>query len=145
MLRLFHALTRHRCVRFLVAGGTSATITVGTVFVLTTFYHVWYVMATAAGFIFAVCVNFALQKWWTFRERDIAKVHTQSVHFFVVNGINFFLNGLLVVFFVEHVGLWPVAAQVCSAVVLAVESFIAYTYIFRPRGDASVTVDVPYA
>lgn len=142
MLRLFHALTRHRCVRFLIAGGTSAMVTVGTVFVLTTLYHVWYVVATATGFILAVCVNFALQKWWTFRERGISKVRSQSAHFFVVNGINFFLNGVLVVFFVERVGLWPVAAQVCSAAVLAVESFIAYTYIFRPRDDAPI--DIPY-
>ncbi|MBP9760297.1 MAG: GtrA family protein [Candidatus Pacebacteria bacterium] len=131
MLRLFRYFTQFKLVRFIISGGTSAVVTIGTVFVLTHIYDVWYLTATWTGFLLAVLVNFLLQKFWTFRDRTLVDAHKQSVGFVVVNGINFFVNSALMIFFVEHLDLWPVVAQVCSAVLIACESFIAYSFIFR--------------
>lgn len=131
MLRLFHLFTRYKIVRFVLSGGTSAGVTIGTVFVLTHIYDVWYLTATWTGFLLAVSVNFLLQKFWTFRDRALSDTHKQSAGFLVVNGINFFVNSALMIFFVEYLDFWPVVAQACSAALIACESFIAYSFIFR--------------
>lgn len=136
MLRLLHLFTQYKIVRFVISGGMSAGVTIGTVFVLTHIYDVWYLTATWTGFLLAVSVNFLLQKFWTFRDRALVDTHKQSAGFLAVNGINFFVNSAFMIFFVEYLDFWPVLAQVCSAALIACESFIAYSFIFR-RDSAS--------
>ena len=131
MIKLFYFFTSFKIVRYLISGGFSAGVTIGTVYLLTEVYAVWYVIAAAVGFVLAVAVNFTLQKFWTFKEKTLKTAHKQYVGFSAVNGINFFLNEMLVVFFVEHVGFAPFIAQFFSAIIIALESFFAYSFIFK--------------
>lgn len=131
MGRLFHFVTRFRPVRFIISGGTAACIHISTVYFLTEIYDIWYLFATIAGFCLAVSVNFTLQKFWTFREKTARQVHRQTTLFFLVNGINLLLNGVLMVILVENMHLWPVLAQIAASGLIAIESFVLYTFIFR--------------
>jgi putative flippase GtrA len=131
VITFFQHLLRFTIIRFLIGGSVAATVTIGTVFILTEVYDVWYLFAAITGSSFAICINFILQKFWTFRETTLTRAHTQTAHFFLVNIGNLILNAVLMVFFVEVVGLWPVFAQVCSGGLIAIESFLAYSFIFR--------------
>lgn len=136
MVRLIQYFIRFKVVRFIISGGSAACVTIGTVFILTELLEVWYLAASALGFVCAVMVNFLLQKFWTFRESSFTHAHRQTISFFTVNVVNFFINGSLMFIFVEYFHVLPVVAQVCSAAVIAMESFIMYTLIFRVTHSA---------
>lgn len=135
MLNLLSGCT---LVRFFMSGGTAATISIGTVYVMTHVYTYHYLLAATVGFLLAVTFNFLMQKLWTFRERSVTNVHRQSAYFFTINGLNFLLNAGLMLFLVEKLHLWPVVAQFLAAMLLAAESFVAYSLIFKQAVPAHV-------
>ncbi|MCF7815419.1 MAG: GtrA family protein [Candidatus Pacebacteria bacterium] len=122
-----------RIFRFLFSGGTSASIHIGIVFILTDVFDVWYRYATTFGFLGAVTFNFIMQKFFTFRNTDTQTVHKQSLLFFLVASMNFFVNYVLMIFFVERVGLAPVVAQIVVAMIIAVWSYLAYSKLFKNK------------
>lgn len=135
MRALIHTFLSYKVIRFLISGGLSATIHIGTVFVLNHLLGIWYLYATAFGFLCAVVFNFIMQKFFTFQNTQTQTMHHQSIVFFCVALINFTMNGALMVFFVERIGLIPVIAQIVVALIIAVWSYIAYGRLFRVQSS----------
>jgi putative flippase GtrA len=131
MVTLFQFLRRSRILRFLISGGTAATVHVSIVYILTEVHDTWYLQATIVGFLVALSVNFLLQKFWTFDESVKGFIHTQSIAFFLVNTANLIVNAVLMMVFVETLAVVPSVAQICSSGLIAGESFLLYRYIFR--------------
>jgi putative flippase GtrA len=138
MLTIVRLFTRYKLVRFIISGGIGATVHLGVVFILTHVFGVWYLYATSAGFMLAIGVSFVLQKFWTFQNVTTDLVHKQGTMFTGVAVFNFILNGFLMSIFVENFGLMPVVAQAGTSVLIAFESFLAYSLLFREQGGGVV-------
>jgi len=87
-----------------------------------------YLRSTSIAFIAGLSVGFLLQKLWTFRDLEVYRTPRQFVMFFVIGGVNLFINGLLMYFFIEEIGIWYINAQLVTAIVLSFESFIMNRY-----------------
>ncbi len=120
-------------IRFLISGGTATAVNVGTLYVLTEFAGLWYILSSVVAFVLAFCVSFTMQKWWTFAERSTHRVGSQAGLYFAVALGNLGLNTLLLYVLVEWFGLWYVIAQLIASAIIAAESFLLYRFvIFGP-------------
>ncbi len=137
--QLVHLWTSVKLVRYLFAGSIGAMVHVGTVFVCTHMFDIWYRVSTIIGFFLSVSVSFYLQKHWTFREHEISHAGKQFLQFVSIGGINFVLNISIMILMVEVLHLWPVAAQILTSGIVAVESFLLYSLIFRTVERRAVT------
>ena len=101
----------------------------------------WYLLGSVLGFLVALAVTFALQKYWTFR--DFTKEHMKRQFFsytavaVVSLGLNLLLLHLskLIVesFDFDFFHTWYLVAQIAIIVLLAGCSFLAnYFLTFRP-------------
>ena len=63
--------TQMRIVRFLISGSSAAGINLGTLFVLTHFFDVWYLLSSVVAFSVSFFVSFTLQKFWTFNDASL--------------------------------------------------------------------------
>lgn len=117
-------------VRYIISGGSAAVLNIGTLFVLTHFFGVWYLISSVVAFLVGFLVSFTLQRTWTFdlRTADGLARHT-SLYFVVALG-NTFLNTVLVFCLVEYMHVWYVAAQIIAGLLIAVTSFFVYKRIF---------------
>lgn len=131
MLSLLHKVLSYKFIRFLIAGGTSAVVHIGIVFIATHIFSVWYLFATIIGFLCAVGINFTMQKFFTFRDTQAKAVHIQSFLFFLVSSINLIVNSALMIFFVEYAGLQPVIAQISTSALIAIWSYLIYKKLFH--------------
>lgn len=122
--------------RYLVSGGTAATVNIGLLYVFTEKFGVWYLAASVLSFCCAFAVSFAMQKWWTFRDRGIDMVGLQLGLFLGVALVNLGLNTLLMYVFTDVLGIWYVLSQVLSSGLIAIESFIAYRLFIFKRQQA---------
>lgn len=109
--------------RYLVAGGSAAVVDLGLLYVLTEWLGFHYLLSAALAFIVAFCVSFFLQKFWTFQDHSVERVHSQAVLYFVIAIANLGLNTLLMYIFVEHFHLGYFAAQIFVGALLACGSF----------------------
>ena len=126
-----HHVGVRRVVRFLISGVSAALVNFFVLYVLTEFFGLWYLFSSAIAFITAFAVSFVMQKFWTFDSAETHKIKHQLPMHLSVAVVNLVLNLVIVYFLVEYVHLWYVLAQVVANIVLAVESFFAFRWIFR--------------
>jgi glycosyltransferase involved in cell wall biosynthesis len=117
--------------RFLISGTIAAIVHVGTLYILAEYVGIWYLLASSGAFVVAFAVSFTMQKFWTFHDKDKAKVKRQLPQHFMVASVNFWLNIGLMYLFVEYAGVWYILAQLMSSSLIAVESFLLFRLIFR--------------
>ena len=130
-----HAKKHQQVLRFLVAGGLAFAVNIVSLYALTDFLHIHYLVSTVLAFLIAFNVSFILQKFWTFRDHSKDNVHVQLQLYLGMQLINLGLNATLMYIFVEYLHIWYVLSQTIIALMLAVAAFlINKAYIFKPRG-----------
>ncbi len=120
-----------RLILFLIAGGSAATFQLIVYYILSRIFDIQYLLASGISFTLAVIVSFLLQKYVTFENRD-KNISGQFSLFFVLALINLNMNTILMVVFVERLGMYDIYAQMSCMMTIAVWSFFIYKYlIFR--------------
>ena len=88
--------------RFSVVGASGAVVDFGTYTLLTRVVHLYFLTATAISVLLAICSNFVLNKYWTFRKGKSEKTASEYTKFLVVSVANYFLNIGITYYIVEH-------------------------------------------
>jgi putative flippase GtrA len=99
-------------------------------------FGVWYIAASAIGFIAGAVNGFLLNRRWTFREH-VGDALT-PVRWFVVQGFGLLLNLGLVYLFANDGHLDMLLAQACATAIVTVLTFIANrAWTFRTHPAAA--------
>ena len=123
-----------RVIRYGISGVTAAIVNLGTLYVATTVFGIWYLTGSVLGFFMGLGISFTLQKFWTFRDKPLHDAHRQFARYLVVILSNLLLNTALVYFLVEHAGVWYLFAQILATAIIAVVGYFGYRYfVFRDR------------
>ena len=118
--------------RFLLAGVTAAVFQLATYILFTRALEWWYLLASTVSFVLTVIVSFLLQKFFTFRHRELSSVSRQFGFFGVLSLCNLGLNTLYMFLFVDILQLPDFYAQVLAIGLIAVSSFFLYRqFIFK--------------
>ncbi|MBI2640203.1 MAG: GtrA family protein [Candidatus Sungbacteria bacterium] len=123
-------------VRFCVAGAAGVIAYYAALYGLTEYFGVWYVISTVIGFVLNTGLNFALQKFWTFQNKETRMVGRQLA-LYVAMTISFLIgNTVFLYLMVEYLYMWYIGAQVILTAVISVLSFIISGKIFtNERSD----------
>lgn len=120
--------------RYVISGVTVATFELALLYAFTQFLGVWYLFSAVLAFLFAFCLSFSLQKFWTFQDTKREGVHKQASLYLFVSVCNLCVNVVLLYILVQIFGIWYMFAQVIVDAVIAVSSFLVYKFlIFNER------------
>jgi glycosyltransferase involved in cell wall biosynthesis/putative flippase GtrA len=123
---------RNILLRYLVAGITAASSNILLFYLFTYPLDIWYLYSSVIAYFLSFFLSFALQKFWTFRDKSVDKVHHQFIKYGAVALIGVGVNSLCMFFFVDILNIWPILAQVMTGAIIAVFNFFAYkTFIFK--------------
>ena len=118
-------------IKYVISGCTGAFVNLSTLFVLTEFAHLHYLLSAIMAFFVSLAVGFNLQKKWTFRDNN-KKVFKQVLFYLVITSINLLIDTALLYFLVEKFDLWYMFAQVAIYGSLSIVNFILYRFlVFR--------------
>jgi putative flippase GtrA len=115
--------------KYVVSGGSSACINIGTLYLLTEYAHIHYLQSAVISFIIAFFISFLLQKFWTFQDMRKEIVHRQMMWYLGLSLTNLLINTLLIYSLVEYLHLWYLAAAVVSGALLAISNFFIYKHV----------------
>ncbi len=105
--------------------------------------HVWYLIASVSGYLASFFVNFFMQKYWTFRNKDTQVVHVQMGLFFANSLLNLALNAAFMYGLVDVLGVHHIPAYILVVGTLAVMNYTLYRmYIFRSPKAAGIVPPV---
>jgi len=126
-----------RFLRYLIAGGTVATVDLALLYILTDIFSVHYLWSAIWAFITSFFASFLLQKFWTFQNSEMDRIHVQITVYFVVAAANLGLNTLLMYLFVDHLHIWYILAQMLASGLIACESFfISRQIVFKHNASS---------
>lgn len=119
-------------IKYVIAGGTAASIDLGLLFIFTDLFGIWYITSAALAFMLAFFVSFSLQKFWTFRDSSTDGIYQQMSMYFVIAVVNLLLNTGLMYVLVDYFHIWYMFSQVFVGGLVACWSFLIYKfYIFK--------------
>lgn len=123
-------------VKFGIVGVSNTLLTFVVYTLLLKVFGVWYLAASAIGFVVGATNGFLWNRRWTFREH-VGDALT-PVRWFVVQGCGLALNLGLVYVFVHDAALDKLVGQACATAVVTVLTFFAnraWTFRMRPAVD----------
>jgi putative flippase GtrA len=116
--------------RFLLVGCSAAVLNLGLLWLFTSILGIWYLASSVAAYCISVGYNFVLQRLWAFGGIAGA-IGSQLSYFILINLSGVALNTMIVFLLVEELGVWYVVAQTAASLIIAVQSFFGYRWIFR--------------
>lgn len=119
-----------RGVRFLSAGGVGLLLYYATLYLLTDLAGVWYIASALIASVVNYGSNFLLQKFWTFKNRDVENIPRQASAYAVLFVFISLSNLFLLYVLVEYVHLMYLVAQVPVTIVLTIISYVVTARIF---------------
>ncbi len=121
----------YRLFRYVISGGTSAFVTLSTLYILTKWFGVWYLLSTVIGFLVGFLVSFTLQKFWTFKDGRKDVLASQAFFYFIIVAGNLCLNALGMYVLVDIFHIWYMPADLLVLFLIAIESFFLYRIVFK--------------
>jgi putative flippase GtrA len=115
-----------RIIRFIISGSIGAATDLLLLWFLTRIVGIWYLTSAVIAFVLSFIVSFFLQKIWTFKNREMEKIHIQAGAYLLITLCNLGINTLLVYAFVQYFSFHYLIAQVFASIIIAFESFFAY-------------------
>lgn len=123
--------------RFCIAGAAGVIAYYTALYCLTEYLGVWYVASAVIGFILNTGLNFTLQKFWTFQNKNTKVVHRQIL-LYVAMTISFLIgNTLFLYLMVQYLHMWYIGAQMILTVVFSILSFVISGRIFKNERSAT--------
>lgn len=115
-------------IKYVISGGTAAVVNIGSLYLLTEYGHIHYLVSASIAFVFGFTVSFILQKFWTFQNKGRSNMHWQLTLYFIVALGNLAFNTLLLYVLVEFLHIWYIAAAVFSGLFIAFVTFFIYRH-----------------
>lgn len=126
--------------KFIMSGSTAAGVEFTLLFVLTHFAGIHYLVSSTLAFCVAVGVGFTLQKFWTFENKSLDRIHRQAVQYLSLGLTNLGINAVLMYVLVENFHLWYMLAQFVACGMMAGSNFLIYNlFIFRADAETSAS------
>jgi putative flippase GtrA len=121
-----------RIIKFIIAGGTATATSFALLYFFVDFLHIWYLAGSGLAFVLSFFVSFYLQKYFTFKDRQVGQAYKQLLLYLIVTlcglGFNLFLMWILV----DSFKLWYMLAQFFTSAIIAVFNYFAYKkFIFN--------------
>lgn len=106
--------------RYVLVGGFSTVCDASTLFSLTHFAGVHYLVSAPIGFCVGTFVNYFLSGSWVFERRTLSSRSAELTIFTLIGVVGLILNELILWFFQSRLGIYYLIAKgVSAAVVLA--------------------------
>lgn len=120
-----------QAVRFCIAGAAGVITYYAALYCLTEYLGLWYVASAVIGFILNTGLNFTLQKFWTFQNKETHFVRRQLVLYSLMTISFLILNTLCLYLMVQYLHIWYIGAQMILTVVISILSFVFSGKIFK--------------
>ncbi len=120
-------------VRFCFGGIIGVTSAYIILYVLTEYIGLWYLCSSIIAYIINQLVNFVIQKFWTFRNKDSKEVPKQLSLYLGIAFIYFLINTIMMYILTDYCHFYYIVSQIIMTGVLSFSSYFTTKMIFIHR------------
>jgi putative flippase GtrA len=105
----------HQFGRYLIVGGLAFVVDFGSLYLLTKFVGLHYLLSAAIAFLLGLVINYLLSRVWVFNRRTMDSVTMEFLVFAVIGVLGLGLNEAVIWFVVEKIHFHYLVAKAISA------------------------------
>jgi putative flippase GtrA len=111
--------------RYIFVGGFAFIVDFSSLFVLTEYLNIYYLLSAAIAFILGIIVNYSLSISWVFDKRTFNNKMFEFQVFAFIGVIGLVLNELFIWFFTNNISLYYLYSKLISAFFVLLWNFFA--------------------
>ena len=118
--------------RYLFVGAAAFIVDFLSLFILTDFFGIYYLISAAIAFILGLIVNYFLSISWVFNKRKLKNRHLEFGVFAVIGVIGLGFNEVFIWFFTQDLQIYYLISKIFAAIIILFWNFFARKYmLFR--------------
>jgi putative flippase GtrA len=136
-------LTKNRLLRQLIkytfAGGIAFVMDIGSLYLLTEFAHIHYLISTAIAFLIGLSTNYIISINWVFDQRTVSNKKVEFLIFGMIGVLGLGMNELVIWVFTEKVGLFYINSKlIATAIVYFFNFFVRKFTLFKDSPNLEI-------
>jgi putative flippase GtrA len=121
--------TRIQLFRYLFVGGAAFIVDLLSLYILTDFFGIYYLISAAIAFILGLFVNYFLSVSWVFNKRKLDSKTFEFGIFAVIGIVGLGLNEVFIWFFTQELQVYYLLSKILAAVIILFWNFFARKYV----------------
>ena len=121
--------TKFQMFRYIFVGGAAFIVDFLSLFILTEFFGVYYLISAAIAFILGLIVNYLLSISWVFNKRTLKNRHFEFAVFAVIGTVGLGLNEVFIWFFTQDLQIYYLLSKILAAVIILFWNFFARKFV----------------
>jgi putative flippase GtrA len=121
--------TLHQLIRYSIVGGLAFIVDFGTLFILTEYFHLHYLISALIAFILGIITNYILSVTWVFRSRSVKNRINEILIFTLIGIVGLGLNELLLWVFTDLVSIYYLISKIMTTVIVFSWNFFARKFL----------------
>lgn len=118
--------------RYIFVGGVAFLMDFGSLYILTDFFVIYYLISAAIAFILGLMTNYFLSISWVFNRRTFDNKPFEFGVFAIIGIIGLILNEVFIWFFTAELGFYYLISKILSAIIILFWNFFARKFtLFR--------------
>lgn len=115
--------------RYSVVGGIAFVVDYGTLYLLTEFLGLHYLISAAIAFILGLICNYCLSTKWVFGESRIRSRWAEFIGFALIGVVGLGLNELIIYVSTDILGIHYMIGKIASTFIVFIWNFLARRFI----------------
>lgn len=117
--------TRIQFLRYVFVGGAAFIVDFFSLFLLTDYFGIYYIISAALAFILGLVTNYLLSIKWVFNQRNIDNKTIEFSLFAFIGIIGLGLNEIFIWFFTSKLGIYYMISKIITAIIILFWNFFA--------------------
>ena len=106
-------------IRYFFVGGTAFIVDIGSLYILTEFFGIYYLISATIAFILGLIANYLLSISWVFNKRTLDNKKLEFGIFTIIGIIGLVLNAVLIWFFTEYIQIYYMLSKIITAAIIS--------------------------
>jgi putative flippase GtrA len=121
--------TRIQLLRYLFVGGAAFIVDFLSLYILTDFFGIYYLISAAIAFSLGLLVNYFLSVSWVFNKRKLKNKNFEFGIFAIIGIVGLGLNEVIIWFFTQELLIYYLLSKIFAAVIILFWNFFARKYV----------------
>jgi putative flippase GtrA len=117
--------TRIQFLRYVFVGGAAFIVDFFSLFLLTDYFGIYYIISAALAFSLGLVTNYLLSIKWVFNQRNIDNKTIEFSLFAFIGIIGLGLNEIFISFFTSKLGIYYMNSKIITAIIILFWNFFA--------------------
>lgn len=119
--------------RYVFVGGTAFVADFGSLYLLTEYAGLHYLVSATIAFVIGLAVNYLLSTLWVFQARKVRNPYMEFLFFALIGVVGLGLNALIMYVFTDLLAVYYLLSKIISTFLVFMWNFLARKYLlFNP-------------